>query len=64
MTACTTLVNLHFIRRGVLIVGPGSGTLGSDLRRIAVMLARGFWSVLTAPARLVRPLPDPGRPMP
>jgi hypothetical protein len=63
MTACTTLVNLQIMRRGVFIVGPGSGSLLADLRWIAVIVGRGVWTVLAAPVRLIRPLPDPERPL-
>jgi hypothetical protein len=50
-TAISTLFNLYAMRRGVLITGEGSGSVGSDMSRIPALIA-GF--VACGPVALYR----------
>jgi hypothetical protein len=55
-TCISTLFNLYAMRRGVLVTGPGGGSVGSDLRRIPGLIA-GF--VAAGPLALYRSLTNP-----
>jgi hypothetical protein len=50
-TAISTLFNLYAMRRGVLITGEGSGSVGNDMSRIPALIA-GF--VAAGPLALYR----------
>ncbi len=57
VTVATTRFNLFAMRRGLLLVGPGRGSLGSDVRRLASLLTG-------AAARFARRLAPRGRHVP
>jgi hypothetical protein len=48
------LLNWFLMRKGVLITGDGSGSLGADLRRLPRLLAAFFLAPTVALCRLVR----------
>jgi len=52
-TCISTLFNLYAMRRGVFVTGDGSGSMGSDLRRVPGLIA-GF--VAAGPQALYRSL--------
>jgi hypothetical protein len=52
-TIVSTLFNQYAMRRGALVVGEGSGSVGSDLKRIPELIAR---FVTTGPVVLYRTL--------
>lgn len=57
-TAVSTAFNLFAMRRGVLIVGAGGGSIGSDLLRTPALLVQFVLAILGAgrrPPRFVRP---------